>query len=661
MLFVLMPAVCAITMTSGYPKLANLYFNWSIGADDANALARYDILIIDMEAQVYSPQNLQLLKKLNPDIKLVAYLAAEEIRGDSGSLSGTMRQRLFNKIQGGWWLRDFAGKKIEWWPGNPMINITDQTVLNNGQNWGDVLSQFVKNDLLATGYWDGVFFDNSWENLDFMKSDNIDLNNDGRSESMDFINAKWQLGMEDLLWKTRNLLGSEYLILGNGGDSYHDYLNGVLYEHFTGRDWASLMQKYKQIALSGFYPAIGILNSTTAALNRSDDYKTMRYGLASALLGDGYSSFDNGAASHSEIWWYDEYETSLGKPAGEAFNVFDSGKAFKPGVWRRDFTNGLVLVNSSNESRDVDLGADYEKIQGTQDAGINDGSIASEVSLASKDGIILLRTLDKIAGAVYMNGSFARVFNRFGHVARSGFFSYNDKFRGGSQVIERDINNDDAIEFISAEGNRVDVYDSIGNKIQTFFPYTEKFKNKINIAVGDLDNDGQLEIVTGAADGGPQIMIFNNQGRQIGKSFFAFDKNSRGGASVALGDVDGDGLLEIIAGAGVRNAPETRVFNRDKKLISKFLAYDKNFRGGVNLAAGDINADGIDEIITGAGKGGGPHVRVFDKNGKSAGPSFFAFDKSLRSGVKVTAADLDNDGLFEIIATTSDVFTLAGL
>lgn len=649
-------------MSDRYPKLANLYFNWSIGADDAKALARYDLLVIDMEAQVYAPQNLKLLKKLNPDIKLIAYLAAEEIRGDSGSLSNTMRQRLFNKIQGGWWLRDSAGKKIEWWPGNPMINITDQAVPNNGQNWGDVLSQFVKNDLLATGYWDGVLFDNSWENLDFMKSYNIDLNNDGLAESMDFINEKWRLGMEDLLAKTRNLLGSEYLIIGNGGDSYRDYLNGVLYEQFTKRDWAGLMQKYRQILLSGFAPAFGILNSATASLNRSDDYKTMRYGLASALLGDGYSSFDNGDSSHSEMWWYDEYETSLGKPAGEAFNVFDNGKAFKPGVWRRDFTNGLVLVNSSNESRDVDLGADYEKIQGTQDTGINDGSIASEVSLAPKDGLILLRTLDKIAGAVYTNGSFARVFNRFGHVARSGFFSYNDKFRGGSQVIERDVDQDGQIEFIAGESNRVDIYDAAGNKRKTFYPYTEKFKNKINFAVGDVNNDGQLEIVTGPGEGGgPQIMIFNNQGEQIGKSFFAFDKNSRGGVSVALGDLDASGDLSIIAGAGVRSAPEARVFNYDGKLISKFLAYDKNFRGGVNVAAGDIDGDGVDEIITGAGKSGGPHVRVFDKSGKSAGPSFFAFDKKLRTGVKVAAADLDNDGLFEIIATTSDVFTLAGL
>ena len=66
-----------------YPKLANLFFRWDITPAEAKDLAKWDILIIDMDVQTYSPNSLKLLKQYNPNIKLVAYLASQEIRGDS--------------------------------------------------------------------------------------------------------------------------------------------------------------------------------------------------------------------------------------------------------------------------------------------------------------------------------------------------------------------------------------------------------------------------------------------------------------------------------------------------------------------------------------------------------------------------------------------------
>ncbi|KKW16190.1 MAG: transporter, partial [Parcubacteria group bacterium GW2011_GWC2_49_9] len=58
------------------------------------------------------------------------------------------------------------------------------------------------------------------------------------------------------------------------------------------------------------------------------------------------------------------------------------------------------------------------------------------------------------------------------------------------------------------------------------------------------------------------------------------------------------------------------------------------FRGGVNVAAGDVNGDGTDEIITGAGPGGAPHVRVLNKDGALI-TQFYAFDVSERTGITV--------------------------
>ena len=91
---------------------------------------------------------------------------------------------------------------------------------------------------------------------------------------------------------------------------------------------------------------------------------------------------------------------------------------------------------------------------------------------------------------------------------------------------------------------------------------------------------------------------------------------------------------------------------KDGLVLSQFFAYDASFTGGVYIATGDVNGDGTPDIVTGAGAGGGSHVRVF--NGLTAqlmsGPigEFFAFPGFL-GGVRVAAADTNKDGKAEVI------------
>jgi len=115
-----------------------------------------------------------------------------------------------------------------------------------------------------------------------------------------------------------------------------------------------------------------------------------------------------------------------------------------------------------------------------------------------------------------------------------------------------------------------------------------------------------------------------------------FDKWTDG-ATAAIGDLGTDGIAEIVVGAGPGSAPEIRTIRRDGSLIKKFNAFDARFRGGLTVAVGDIDGDGVNDIVAGAGPGGGPHVRIFDGTGILK-YEFFPFPADYRGGIEVAAS-----------------------
>ncbi|MEZ5402811.1 MAG: VCBS repeat-containing protein [Bryobacteraceae bacterium] len=207
---------------------------------------------------------------------------------------------------------------------------------------------------------------------------------------------------------------------------------------------------------------------------------------------------------------------------------------------------------------------------------------------------------------------------------------------------------------------QVNVFDKATlSQVAFFLAYDPAFQGGVRVAVGDVNNDGFDDIVTGAGPGGtPHVKVFSGDSMSgsppVMQSFFAFDPGFSGGVYVAAGDVNGDDVFDIIVGAGAGGVPQVRVFDgANLGILYDFAAYDPGFTGGVFVGAGDINGDGIDDIITGAGAGGGPHVKVFD--GVTGGEihSFFAFEPIFAGGVSVASADWNSDGRADIVTGTA--------
>jgi autotransporter-associated beta strand protein len=158
-------------------------------------------------------------------------------------------------------------------------------------------------------------------------------------------------------------------------------------------------------------------------------------------------------------------------------------------------------------------------------------------------------------------------------------------------------------------------------------------------------------LVTGADAGGlPQVTVYNAQTMQLVTSFWAFPGYFTGGVRVAVGDVNGDGIPDIIAGAGPGGGPEVNVYDgRTGQLIRSFFALPPSFRGGVFVAAGDINGDGYADIIVGADAGGSPQVTVYSGKDGSVLTSFYAMPPRFTGGVRVAAGDMNGDGKADII------------
>jgi Putative Ig domain/FG-GAP repeat len=226
---------------------------------------------------------------------------------------------------------------------------------------------------------------------------------------------------------------------------------------------------------------------------------------------------------------------------------------------------------------------------------------------------------------------------------------------GGVRVARADINGDNVADTIVGAGPGGSPWIAAFNGatqalIGSVLAFEPSYTGGVNVAAGDITGDGIPELVAGASTGAPRVRIFNARTGAVLFDFVALSAAGVNGVQVAVGDVNADGLGDLIVGAGPGGAPQVRVYDaRTGAVLHDFLAFVADFRGGVFVAAGDLNGDGRADIVTGAGAGGAPQVRAFNGVSGAAIRDFYAFDTAFRGGVRVAASDLNADGQAEIV------------
>lgn len=651
--------LAARTPSDKFVRISNNYMKAGITlpSSDYASLAKYDVLVLPAEAQIFNPDFFPTVRRLNPDIVILAYVPTKSYAQVwSDNPLDTLHPKLRARTNDAMRLRAPGGSILSVWPGTLSYNVST--------GWSDALASFVAQDVMSSGAWDGIFYDETSATISWLNGGNVDVDNDGARDSAATADRLWKAGMIHLLKTTRDAIGPDAVIVTNG-DSDPDlqpYVNGRMFETFPtpweyDGSWATVMGNYLRLEGQVGYPPVFIINSNTGNTGARNDFRKMRFGLASTLMGDGFFQFDFGDQDHGQTWMYDEYSAYLGEPVGDARNLTGSTTPVKPGVWRRDFKNGTVLVNSTDQAMTVDLDGDFERLNGTQDPTTNNGEIASVITIPAQDGILMLRPLERVEGAGYRNGAFMRVLSNTGEVHRTGFFAYDDRQRGGVDLAEFRQTGAPSDVIVSTSGNRLNLYDAQGRLLRSVAPFGEGWNKGLTLGFGKTG--GATYVAVGAGQGAsPYARLYNERLEPVTDAFMAYDPRFHGGVNVGVGDLDGDGSPEIVTGAGAGGGPHVRVFGTDLAVKAQFFAYDPRFTGGVYVALGDVDGDGAQEIVTGPGFGGGPHVRVFNGRGEVEN-QFFAFDSKKRGGARVSVGDVDGDGRAEILAMTNDVFTLA--
>jgi Hypothetical glycosyl hydrolase family 15 len=378
--------------------------------------AKWDVVVIDAGPPCdLWPGVVTLLRRFNPSIKILGLVAGHysgiwwnPTRGNPNSRwPDTLRS-----FQWKYWqavrntngvLYDTLGKVCTFYLAN--VNLANRATTL-------ALADTITNYVIRSGLYDGLFLD-------------LDCPSVAAGSPVDFRRAGFpSLAAFDSSWRVNHRLIAQrlaagaprgFMLIGNCGPSGEtDVYNGWMHENWpyqNGGSWDSNM--IGTTSAPGYLPGDSLYAQpsmcwisempTGAAKPNAEDARRVRWGLGSATLAGGVFTFPWTTRDHmrgySPTWW-DEYAVDangnataevsgkgwLGTPQGAV-------QQLPNGIWRRDFTRGIVLVNPTLFPTRVSLGAYFQRIMGTADPATNDGLRDSVTVVPGHDALFLRRTL----------------------------------------------------------------------------------------------------------------------------------------------------------------------------------------------------------------------------------------------------------------------------
>lgn len=408
----LAPCTSAFAFTPPpFPRIAGVQYGGPFNYNDSTyqaQLAKQSITLLQywpgmapggesMESVV------KAIKAINPNDLVFLYTNTDE-SWTSGSNAPAFAAVASQMSSMKWWLytnTSYSSPVLSYFgDGGYTINNTPNTPKDSqGDDSIDWLSKwFVSTYAGQVPDIDGLFMDNVFTQP--RVSGDWYRNGSDLSASDPKAQAALQSGYERWFSMTHQLMPGKYQ-LGNVAtwaqsgaaipSGYVNMADGGLLEGEIGASWSIESWGGWQAALNQYDSVMSAVNAPKLVIfnqyGSPTDYQSFRYGLATCLMNDGYYAFTNTSAGYSGVVWFDEYNANLGQPTSSP-----PTKAWQNGVWRRDFTNGIALVNpKGNGPQTVQLGGTFVKIKGSQASSVNNGQTVTSVTLQDRDGIILLR------------------------------------------------------------------------------------------------------------------------------------------------------------------------------------------------------------------------------------------------------------------------------
>lgn len=356
-------ATMDISQVENYPLKTAAYWTSPImGKSDAINLARHDILIVDLENKFNNRRLLLMIKKMNPEIKILAYSNPMEIFTTLYS-NRPWQNKVINEItknKAKWILKSIENdngvlkeKYTNFWPGMLMLNMSVECPKVNGKRYYQWMSEKITTEILSDPIFDGYFQDNGTTNISWVEAKGnvkIDIDGDMQAEKDSYVDRKWGDGMNEYLAEIRDY-GLErsfelkddfpgkkdFIIITNKGDlNLLNTVDGKFFEKFPnnylGETWAN-----------GWRQSISNARKTGPYTILQVERGSLEFGISSALL------LDNAylAIGQDDAGYYPELNLNVGYPTGK---LKTEGTTFT-----REYQKAKVAVEPLQEKGSVNI------------------------------------------------------------------------------------------------------------------------------------------------------------------------------------------------------------------------------------------------------------------------------------------------------------------